>query len=101
MGSGSASRIDDPNAAKTYRLEFAYAFVRRESEQNSSLQLLQVCGSRRKTAPIISRWTERADALTAVGLRSDGYVSSISHRICEAPIAAPRQTIGSLGTCCL
>jgi hypothetical protein len=75
MGSGSASRIDDPNAAKTYRLEFAYAFVRRESEQNSSLQLLQVCGSRRKTAPIISRWTERADALTAVGLRSDGYVS--------------------------
>ena len=39
MGTGSASRIDDPNAAKTYRLEFAYAFVRRESEQNSSLQL--------------------------------------------------------------
>jgi hypothetical protein len=39
MGTGSASRIDDPNAAKTYRLEFEYAFVRRESEQNSSLQL--------------------------------------------------------------
>jgi hypothetical protein len=26
------------------------------------------CGSRRKTAAIISRWTERADALTAVDL---------------------------------
>jgi hypothetical protein len=54
MGSGSASRIDDPNAAKTYRLEFAYAFVRRESEQNSSLQLLRVCGSRGPTIQFMS-----------------------------------------------
>ena len=36
MGTGSASRIDDPNAAKTYRLELGYAFVRRKTEQNSS-----------------------------------------------------------------
>jgi hypothetical protein len=42
MGSGSASRIYDPNAAKTYRLEFTYAFVRRDSEQNSSLQLAKL-----------------------------------------------------------
>jgi hypothetical protein len=37
----------------TYRLVFGYAFVRRESEQNSSLQLLQVRSSRGPTIQFI------------------------------------------------
>ena len=47
MGSGSATRIDVPERfAMAYRLVFGYAFVRRKSEQNSSLQLLKAQQSR-------------------------------------------------------
>ena len=45
----------------TYRLVFAYAVVRRESEQNSSLQLLKAQQSRAQESGDLSRLRVRAE----------------------------------------